>query len=53
MHKLITDYNSCKTKDEEQQQYLFQVVAECRAKFPGCSKAHPHPPLSKLLSPQQ
>ena len=36
--KLITDYNSCITKHEEQRQYPLQVVAECRAKFSGCSK---------------
>ncbi|ESN96825.1 hypothetical protein HELRODRAFT_178620 [Helobdella robusta] len=37
--KLITDYNSCITKEEDQKQYFLQVIAECRTKFPGCSKA--------------
>ncbi|ESO06373.1 hypothetical protein HELRODRAFT_160540 [Helobdella robusta] len=31
--KLITDYNSCITKEEDQK-YLLQVIAECRTKFP-------------------
>ena len=47
--KLITDYNSGITKDEEQPQYLLQVVTECLAKFPGCSKAS----LSKPLPSQK
>ncbi|ESO05134.1 hypothetical protein HELRODRAFT_184215 [Helobdella robusta] len=37
--KLITDYKSCITKEEDQKQYLLQVIAECRTKFPCCSKA--------------
>ncbi|ESO06019.1 hypothetical protein HELRODRAFT_160132 [Helobdella robusta] len=43
--KLITDYNSCITKDEEQKQYLLQLIAECRTKFPGFSKASLSEPL--------
>lgn len=45
--KLIQDYNSSLTKDEEQRQYLLQVVSECRHLFPGSSKAT----LSKPLPP--
>jgi len=37
--KLIQDFNSCLTKDEEQRQYLLQVVSECRHIFPDSSKA--------------
>ncbi|ESO02978.1 hypothetical protein HELRODRAFT_173812 [Helobdella robusta] len=43
--KLITDYNSCITKDEKQKQFLLQVIAECRTKFPCCSKASLSEPL--------
>ena len=35
---LIQEYNSIITKDEEQKQYLLQVVAEHRKRHPGCSK---------------
>ena len=37
--KLIQDFNSCLTKDEEQQQFLLQLVSECRKFFPDSSKA--------------
>lgn len=37
--KLMTDFNTCLTKDEEQKQYLLQVVAECRKLYPDASKA--------------
>lgn len=45
--KLIQDFNSCLTKDEEQRQFLLQVVSECRKIFPDSSKAT----LSKPLPP--
>ena len=45
--KLIQDFNSYLTKDEEQRQFLLQVVSECRKIFPDYSKAT----LSKPLPP--
>lgn len=45
--KLIQDYNSALTKDEEQRQCLLQVVSECRHLFPDSSKVT----LSKPLPP--
>ena len=45
--KLIQDFNSCLTKDEEQRQFLLQVVSECRKNFPDSSKAT----LSRPLPP--
>ena len=45
--KLIQDYNESITKDEEQKQYVLQVVAECRKLFPNTLKAT----LSKPLPP--
>jgi hypothetical protein len=44
--KLIQDYNNSVTKDEEQKQYLLQVVAECRRLYPDESKATLSKPLS-------
>ena len=35
---LITQYNRLITKNEEQKQYLLQVVQEHRHEFPGCTK---------------
>ncbi|XP_046601323.1 uncharacterized protein LOC124295418 [Neodiprion lecontei] len=35
---LIEDYNNCLTKNEEQLQYLLQVVQEHRRSFPDCNK---------------
>ena len=36
--KLITDFNNLLTKDEEQKQYVLQVVSECRKLYPDASK---------------
>ena len=36
--KLITDYNNLLTKDEEQKQYVLQVVHKCRKLYPDVSK---------------
>jgi len=44
--KLIQDYNNSVTKDEEQKQYLLQVVTECRRLYPDESKATLLKPLS-------
>lgn len=38
MVAMVTDFNKVLTKDEEQKQYLLQVVAENRKKCPGVSK---------------
>lgn len=35
---LVEEYNRCLTKDEEQFQYLLQVVKEHRRKYPNCNK---------------
>ena len=45
--KLMQDYNATITKDEEQKQYVLQVVAECRKLFPDALKST----LSKPLPP--
>ncbi|KAL4150130.1 hypothetical protein QTP88_003964 [Uroleucon formosanum] len=37
--KLIEDYNKLLTKNEDQKQYLLQVVSEYRQQFPDCKKA--------------
>ena len=37
--KLITDFNDLLTKDEEQKQYVLQVVSKCRALYPDVSKS--------------
>lgn len=37
--KLIEDYNKLISKNEEQKQYLLQVVSEYRHKFPDCKKS--------------
>ncbi|KAL7640595.1 UNVERIFIED_CONTAM: hypothetical protein RMT77_008870 [Armadillidium vulgare] len=37
--KLIQEYNSKLTKDEEQKNYIIQVVASYRKRFPDVSKA--------------
>lgn len=37
--KLITDFNDLLTKDEDQKQYVLQVVSKCRALYPDVSKA--------------
>lgn len=44
--KLMQDYNNSVTIDEEQKQYLLQVVAECRHLYPDESKATLSKPLS-------
>lgn len=36
---LVSEYNKCLTKNEEQFQYLLQVVKKHRAKFPNCNKS--------------
>ena len=36
--KLIQDYNSIITNDEDQKQYLLQVVQQHRRNFPDASK---------------
>ncbi|XP_050537099.1 uncharacterized protein LOC126903129 [Daktulosphaira vitifoliae] len=36
--KLMTDFNEKFTKNEEQNQFVLQVVQDYRKKFPGCSK---------------
>lgn len=35
---LIEEYNNCLTKNEEQLQYLLQVVQDHRRRFPDCNK---------------
>ncbi|CAD6217544.1 GSCOCG00011374001-RA-CDS [Cotesia congregata] len=35
---LVEEYNKCLTKNEEQFQYLLQVVKEHRRKYPNCDK---------------
>lgn len=35
---LLEEYNKCLTKDEEQLQYLLQVVKDHRLKYPNCNK---------------
>lgn len=35
---LIEEYNKCLTKNEEQLQYLLQVVKNHRQKYPNCNK---------------
>ncbi|KAI5692903.1 hypothetical protein M8J75_003411 [Diaphorina citri] len=37
--KLITDFNKLLTKDEDQKQFVLQVVAECRKLYPDASKS--------------
>ncbi|KAL4120447.1 hypothetical protein QTP88_013138 [Uroleucon formosanum] len=37
--KLIEDYNKLLTKNEDQKQYLLQVVSEYRLQFPDCKKS--------------
>ncbi|KAF0744220.1 Uncharacterized protein FWK35_00019537, partial [Aphis craccivora] len=37
--KLIEDYNKLLTKNENQKQYLLQVVSEYRQQFPDCKKS--------------
>lgn len=37
--KLIEDYNKLMTKNEDQKQYLLQVVSEYRQRFPDCKKS--------------
>ena len=36
---LVQNYNSLLTKNEEQEQYLLQVVEQHRQKFPDATKA--------------
>ena len=36
---LIEEYNALITKNEEQKQFLLQVVQDHRRRFPDCSKA--------------
>lgn len=35
---LLEEYNECLTKDEEQFQYLLQIVREHRKRYPNCNK---------------
>lgn len=44
--KLMQDFNSTLTKDEEQKQFLLQVVTECRRLYPDTSKSTLGLPLS-------
>lgn len=37
--KLVHDFNNSLTKNEEQKQYLLQVVAECRRLYPDSSRS--------------
>jgi len=37
--KLIEEYNTILTKDEDQKQYLLQVVNEYRKKYPDSKKS--------------
>ncbi|GBP52057.1 hypothetical protein EVAR_97527_1 [Eumeta japonica] len=37
---LIEQYNRCLTKDEEQLQYLLQVVTEHRKQYPNCNNSN-------------
>ena len=43
--KLITDFNNLLTKDEEQKQYVLQVVHKCRKLYPDVSKHTLRKPL--------
>lgn len=43
--KLMQDYNATITKDEEQKQYVLQVVAECRKLFSNTLKSALSKPL--------
>lgn len=36
---LVSEYNQCLTKNEDQFQYLLQVAKDHRAKFPNCNKS--------------
>ena len=36
--KLMEDYNKLLTKNEQQKQYVMQIVGEYRKMFPGCTK---------------
>jgi hypothetical protein len=36
--KLIKDYNECLTKNEEQKQFILQIVSDYRRRFPDCNK---------------
>ena len=44
--KLIQDFKNRITKNEEQKQYLLQVVAECRKLYPNTSKATLSKPIA-------
>lgn len=44
--KLIQDFNDTLTKDEDQKQFLLQVVTECRRLYPDTSKSTLGQPLS-------
>jgi len=37
--KLIEEYNSILTKDEEQKQYLLQIVIDYKIKYPDSNKS--------------
>lgn len=43
--KLISDYNDLLTTDEDQKQYVLQVVSECRKLYPDAFKATLSQPL--------
>ena len=36
---LVSEFNKCLTKNEEQFQYLLQIVKEHRAKLPNCNRS--------------
>lgn len=36
--KLVEEYNGLLTKDQEQQQFMLQIVADYRKRFPKCTK---------------
>lgn len=44
--KLIEEYNGLLTKNQEQQQFMLQVVSDYRRKYPNCNKALLSQPLS-------
>ena len=47
--KLITDFNNLFTKDEEQKQYILQVVHKCQMLYPDVSKNTLSKPLEWII----
>jgi hypothetical protein len=37
--KLMEDYNTLLTTNEEQKQFVLQIVSDYRKKFPNCKKS--------------